>query len=71
MIVAPVVDGAQVDVVVQFFPVRVVYPLGPHFFNDGGKGGVLGSQRDLDMELQVPLGITEALLVAGFLLNFH
>ena len=36
MIVAPIIDGTRVDMVVQFFLVRVMHALGPHFFYDGG-----------------------------------
>ena len=45
--------------------------LGPHFFNDSRQGGVLRRQGYLNVELQIPLGITEALFAARLFLNGH
>ncbi len=66
MVVAPVIYCTRVDVVVQFFPVRVVNTLSPHFFHDGGQGGVLRGQRDLHMELEIPFGVTKAFSLRDF-----
>ena len=71
VVVAPVIDGAQVDMLMQLFPVRVMHALGPHFFHDRRQGAILRGQRHLDMKLQIPLGVAETLLVARFLLNLH
>ena len=40
MIVAPVIDGTRIDMVMQFFPLRVMYALGPHFFANRGECGI-------------------------------
>lgn len=55
VIVTLVVDGTGIDMVVQFFPVRVVNALSPHFLNDCRQRRILGCQGDLDVELQIPL----------------
>lgn len=44
---------------------------GSTFFNDSRRGGVLRRRGYLNMELQIPLGITEALFAACLLLNGH
>ena len=71
MVITPVIDGTGINVLVQFFPVRVMTTLGPHFFNDSRQGGVLRRQGYLNMELQIQLGITEALFAACLLLDGH
>ncbi len=71
MVIAPVIDSTGINVFVQFFPVRVMATLGPHFFNDSRQGGVLRRQGYLNVELQIPLGITEALFAARLLLDGH
>ena len=71
VVVAPVIDRTQVDMLMQLFPVRVMHALGPHFFHDRRQRTVLRGQRHLDVELEIPLGVAETLLVARFLLNLH
>ena len=54
VIVTPVVDGTGIDMVVQFFPVRVVNALSLHFLNDCRQRRILRGQRHLDVELKIP-----------------
>ena len=61
MIVAPAGDRAFVDMLVQFFPVRVVDLLYSHFSTMVAMV-VLGSATC--MELQIPLRVAEAILRA-------
>ena len=71
VVVAPVIDRTQVDMLMQLFPVGVMHALGPHLFHDRRQRAVLRRQRHLDMKLQVPLGVAETFLVTRFLLNLH
>ena len=55
VIVSPVIHRSRIDMIVQFFPVRVVNALSPHFFYNCGQRGILRRQGNLNVDLQIPL----------------